>query len=207
MWWWMEWLVQCSYKKMAENAAKKMLISLFTLLKINAAGTLSPIKLFPLSGASVLVFTRASLFGRRHNTCRRNTILLASCISLSSCSWWASSCSSHDFSSSWPSFPREGHSPHRATSSERMKGETRVNRREFCTLAVGIYRAVSRPSPRKIKSGFAAEPTCQGFLLRRLRFVARRFPMALLIGSRLLFNGVCALRDDILLFGGMRGAG
>lgn len=60
---------------------------------------------------------------------------------------------------------------------------------------------------RKIKRGFAAEPTCQGFLLRRLRFVTRRFPMALLIGSRLLFNGVGALRDDILLFGGMRGAG
>lgn len=87
----------------------------------------------------VLVFTWASLFGRRDFTCRRNTILLASCISLSSCSWWASSCSSHDFSSSWPSCPREGHSPQRATSSERMRGrETRISRGEFHIIAGGF---------------------------------------------------------------------
>lgn len=150
------------------------------------------------------MFTRLPLFGRHDFTCRRNTILLASCISLSSCSWWASSCSSHDFSSSWASCPREGHSPQRATSSERTGerqesvGESSVSRRGNLACCFSTF-----PN----RSTRAAEPTCWGFLLRRLRFVTLRFPTALLIGSRLLFRGVGALGDDILLFGGMRGAG
>lgn len=59
-------------------------------------------------------------------TCRRNTILLASCISLSSCSWWASSCSSHDFSSSGASCPRAGHKPQRDPSERYNNRETGV---------------------------------------------------------------------------------
>ena len=50
------------------------------------------------------------------STCRRNTILLASCISFSNCSWWASSCSSQDLSSSLPSCPGAGHRPQSDTS-------------------------------------------------------------------------------------------
>lgn len=108
---------------------------------------LSPVHLSP-----VLVSTWASLFGRRDFTCRRNTILLASCISLSSCSWWASSCSSHDFSSSWPSCLREGHSPQRATSSERMRGrETRISRGEFRIIAGGFSVLFLDLPPKKIK--------------------------------------------------------
>lgn len=55
---------------------------------------------------------------RPPNTCRRNTIFLASCISFSSCSWWASSCSTQDFSSSCPSCPREGQNPQSSISSK-----------------------------------------------------------------------------------------
>lgn len=75
-------------------------------------------------------------------TCRRNTILLASCISFSNCSWWASSCSSQDFSSSCPSCPREGHNPHRDTASE-MKRGTGEMRQGSCFFVVGIHCVVS----------------------------------------------------------------
>lgn len=72
-------------------------------------------------------------------TCRRKTILLASCISFSSCSWWASSCSSQDFSSSCPSCPREGHNPHRDTSSERKWGTGEMRQGSFfCCCVAGI---------------------------------------------------------------------
>lgn len=64
-------------------------------------------------------------------TCNRNTILLASCISFSSCSWWASSCSSQDFSSSCTSCPREGHNPQRATSSKSSKGTGEMRQGTF----------------------------------------------------------------------------
>lgn len=56
------------------------------------------------------------------NTWRRKTILRASCISFSSCSWWASSCSTQDFSSFCPSCPRDGHRPQSSGPSETDTG-------------------------------------------------------------------------------------
>lgn len=81
-------------------------------------------------------------------TCNRNTILLASCISFSSCSWWASSCSSQDFSSSCTSCPREGHNPQRATSSKssRGTGEMRQGTFFFHCIISGSTRVDVQPT-------------------------------------------------------------
>lgn len=113
-------------------------------------------ELWPSSGASVVCEPSFNVFvvevfflvvSSPGLTCRRNTILLASCISFSSCSWWASSCSSQDFSSSCPLCPREGHNPHRDTSSERKGGTGEMGREGvFFSLVASSTRVDVQPT-------------------------------------------------------------
>lgn len=148
-----------------------------------------PCRLYPLAQSS-------SLF--KCITCNRNTILLASCISFSSCSWCASSCSSQDFSSSCPSCPREGHNPQRATSSKSGRGTGEMRQGTFFFTA--SYLA--------LQELMCSQPTCDRFLLCQLRFVILRFPLVLrVIMDCFFFRGVSELGDNILLFGGVSWAG
>lgn len=143
---------------------------------------------------SLCSWQQCSLF-----TCRRNTILLASCISFSSCSWWASSCSSQDRSSSCTSCPREGHSPQRETSSESKTVEMRQG---SVLLKVIIVYCLA------LQLLMCSQPTWDTFLLCQLRSVILRFPQVLrLIMGCFFFWGVSGLGDNILLFGGVSRAG
>lgn len=125
-------------------------------------------------------------------TCRRETILLASCMSFSSCSWWASSCSSQDFSSSFTSGPKEGHSPQSDTSSG--------TKHESC---LGRCSGASRSTRR-----MCSRPTCDTRRLCQRRRVIRSGLLVLgLMGGRFFLGRVGGLGDNILLFGGVRRAG